>query len=119
MSKSKREPKISQHTEKMAGTYLFDISDFDPSQALDMRTRVKSESMMSVLLFYGVMGEGMKSEISNQIKSILERLLIAYDGGGRTEAVDVLRQNFPRRVIEDRGFEGLAELRERALKKDE
>ena len=113
MSKSKREPKISQHTEKMAGKYLFDTAEFDPSQGLDMRTRIKSEAMMNVLLFYGIMGEGLKSTIASDIKSIIERLLIAYEGGGRAEAVDVLRQNFPKRVVEDRGYEGLEALKER------
>lgn len=115
---SKREPRISQHTEKMAGQYLFDTSGFDPSQGMDMRTRIKSESMMNVLLFYGIMAEGLESEIAKKIKSCVERLLIAYEGGGRSEAVDVLRQNFPRRVVEDRGFEGLAELRD-SLKKEQ
>lgn len=110
---SGRDKRISEHTERKAGTFLFDISDFDKDQALDMRTRVKSESMMNVLLHYGILSEGLEASNATKIKGIVERLLIAYDGGGRTDAVEVLRQNFPRRVEVRKGYErGLDELRE-------
>ena len=118
MSKE-RQPRISQHTEKMAGKYLFSTDDFTANQGLDMRTRIKSEAMMNVMIFYGIMGEGLNSEIARDIKSIIERLLISYEGGGRTEAVEVLRQNFPKRVVEERGYEGLDALKEKVKKAED
>lgn len=113
MAYRKEDRKITEATEKSAGKFLFDVSDFDESQALDMRTRVRSESMMNVLLFYGIMSEGLDSENARKIKGIVERLLISYDGGGRDEAVQVLKQNFPKTREVEKGFEGLAELKER------
>ena len=108
-----REPdrKIGDSTEKAAGKFLFGTAGFDESQGLDMRTRVKSESMMNVLLFYGIMSEGLKSKNATKIKGIVERLLISYDGTGRAEAVEVLKQNFPKVRVVDAGYEHLDELK--------
>lgn len=115
---SKEPKRLSEHTEREAGKFLFDVSQFDADQALDMRTRVKTESMMNVLLFYGIMAEGLKSETANKIKGIVERLLVAYEGGGRDEAVEVLKQNLPKTRTVDSGFEGLDELKERVKRSE-
>jgi len=112
MSQKGTDPKIGPATEKAAGVFLFDVSDFDESQALDMRTRVKSESMMNVLLFYGIMSEGLESDNAKKIKGIVERLLIAHEGTGRTEAVEVLKQNFPKIRQIETGYESLDDLKE-------
>ena len=117
MSKDPR--RVSEHTEREAGKFLFDVSAFDENQALDMRTRVKSESMMNVLLFYGIMSEGLESKNATKIKGIVERLLVAFDGGGRNEAVDVLRQALPKVRIVESGFGGLEQLRERVKREGE
>lgn len=109
----KPEQKISDNTEKSAGLFLFDTRDFNASQALDMRTQVKSESMMNVLLFYGIMSEGLESKNAKNIKGILERLLIAHEGTGRVQAVEVLRQNLPKHRIIETGYEGLDALKEK------
>lgn len=105
--------KIDEATEKKAGEYLFGTKGFDESQALDMRTRVKTEPMMNVLLFYGIMSEGLESKNATKIKGIVERLLIAHDGTGRAEAVEVLKQNFPKTRQVDSGYEGLDALKDK------
>lgn len=108
---SEPDRKIGDSTEKAAGKFLFDVTDFNPSQALDMRTRVRSESMMNVLLFYGIMSEGLESKNATSIKGIVERLLVAYEGTGREQAVEVLKQNFPKVRVVDTGYERLDELK--------
>lgn len=98
--------KISPHTEKMAGSYLFDIKTGEgSSQALDMRTRIRSEAGMRALLYLGTLAETMDSEVARKLKDLTERLFIAYGGEGRKEAVEVLRQNFPKKVEIERGRE--------------
>lgn len=98
--------RIGEHTEKMAGRYLFDTSDMSESQSMDMRTKIKSEAMFNAITFYGVLYEGMGSEKAREIKDLIERLLIATSPeGGRHEAVEVLRQNFPRKVTIAKGRE--------------
>ena len=103
----KDDPKrIGEHTEKMAGRYLFDTSNMSESQSMDMRTKIRSEAMFNAITFYGVLAEGMKSEKAGQIKDLIERLLIATSpDGGRSEAVAILRQNFPRKVTIAKGRE--------------
>ncbi len=103
----KTDPKrIGEHTEKMAGRYLFDTSDQTESQSMDMRTKIRSEAMFNAITFYGVLAEGMKSKRAREIKDLIERLLIATSPeGGRHEAVEVLRQNFPRKVTIAKGRE--------------
>ena len=88
--------KISARTEALAGKYLFDTEDMDNSQALDMRTRIKSENTMKALLFYGLLKEGLNCDSAGDIKDMIERMLIARGGDGRLEAVTILRQQFPR-----------------------
>lgn len=104
----KREPdkKISFHTERKAGEYLFDKGeDITDSQFLDMRTRIKSEDTMKGLVFYGILHEGLKCDAAGEIKDMLERMLIARGGAGRSEAVAILQQNFPRIREVDKGHD--------------
>lgn len=100
--------RISEHTEKKAGDFLFDQGKFEESQYLDMRTRIKSEATMRALMFYGILAEGLGSERSKEIKDIVERMLISYGGKGREEAVEVLKQQFPKRVEVEKGREKLS-----------
>ncbi len=105
---SKREPdkKISFHTERKAGEYLFDKGeDITDSQFLDMRTRIKSEATMKGLVFYGILHEGLKCDAAGEIKDMIERMLIARGGAGRAEAVAILQQNFPRIREVDKGHD--------------
>lgn len=104
---SGKDPKrISEHTEKKAGDYLFSTGEMTESQGLDFRTRIKSEAMFNALTFYGILAEGMGSDKAQEIKDMIERMLVASGGGmGRAEAVDVLRQNFPKKVTIAKGRE--------------
>ena len=106
---NKREPdkKISFHTERKAGEYLFDKGgkDITDSQFLDMRTRIRSEDTMKGLVFYGILHEGLKCDAAGEIKDMLERMLIARGGAGRAEAVAILQQNLPRVREVDKGWE--------------
>ena len=105
---SKREPdkRISFATEKHAGEYLFKKGkDTTDSQALDMRTRIKSEDTMKGLVFYGILSEGMGGDAAAEIKDMIERMLIARGGMGRAEAVAILQQNLPRVREVDKGRE--------------
>jgi len=98
--------RIGEHTEKMAGGFLFDTSLMSESQSMDMRTKIRSEAMFNALTFYGVLAEGMGSQKARDIKDLIERMLIATSpDGGRHEAVEVLRQNFPRKVTIAKGRE--------------
>ena len=107
---SDRPDRMDQETTKSAGAYLFRLPKQDhkieDSNGLDMRTRVRSDKMMRLLLYYGFMGEKFGSKTATQIKDRLERLLISHDGLGRDEAVNVLKQNFPKRVEIERGHDG-------------
>lgn len=98
--------KISFQTERHAGEYLFAKKDMNDSQFLDMRTRIKSEDTMKALIFYGILGEGLKSDVALQLQDMMERMLIARGGAGRDEAVAILRQNFPRVREVDKGHDG-------------
>lgn len=101
------EKKVSPHTERKAGAYLFDTPE-DDDQALDMRTRVRTEDGMRALLYLGVLHEAMDSDVAGQVKGIMERLFIAYQGQGRAEAVDVLRQSFPKKIEVEKGIESIS-----------
>lgn len=91
-------------TEQKAGEFLFGKGqDLDDSQFLDMRTRVRSESGMRALLYLGILNEAMECEQAGIIKDLTERLFVAYGGGGRSEAVEILRQNFPKKVEIEKG----------------
>ena len=69
----------------------------DESKALDMRTSINSAETMKAILYYGVLGESLKSKNAKAIKDLMQRLLISGEKGmGRAEAVDTLRQNLPK-----------------------
>jgi len=94
---------LNQETSSLAGGFLFSVPS-DESKALDMRTRINSAETMKAILYYGVLGESLKSEKAKQIKDLMERLLISgKEGQGRVEAVETLRQNLPKRVEIDKG----------------
>ena len=107
MSKTRTpDKKISFHTERKAGEYLFDKGEaVTDSQFLDMRTRIKSEDTMKELIFYWILGERLECEAATDIQNMLERMLIARNGEGRLEAVAILRQNFPRVREVDKGHD--------------
>lgn len=102
MSESKR---LGKHTEQRAGEFLFQKGDHTDGQYLDMRTRIKSEKAMTALIHYGILYESMGCEEAGQVGGLVKRLFIANEGLGRTEAVDILRQNFPKKVEVHRGSE--------------
>jgi len=108
--------KVGPHTERMAGSYLFSINmeGEGASKALDMRTRVRSEAGMRALLYLGTLAETMDSDVARELKDLTERLFIAYGGEGRTEAVEVLRQNFPKKVEIEKGREDTGVERDKA-----
>ena len=106
--------RIGPKTVEQAGNFLFKLPPGDEddktksvaeSKGLDSRTRIKSEAGMKSLLYLSVLSENMGSEVARKIKDSMERLFIAYDGAGRAEAVDVLRQQFPKRIEIERGRE--------------
>lgn len=102
MSGRDSDKKISQHTETQAGTFLFEMDKLDP-QALDMRSVIKTKEAMRAALYYGSLSDGYKSKAALTIKSLLLRLLMSQDGFSRQNAVDVLRQNFPKKVEIEKG----------------
>lgn len=99
--------RISFHTEKHAGQYLFDKGKLNESKFMDMRTRITSEDTMRALIFYGVLKEGLKCKAAGNIKDMIERMLIARGGKGREEAVDILKQNFPKIREVEKGYDKL------------
>jgi len=113
VSESKR---LGKHTEQRAGEFLFQKGDLDTGQYLDMRTRVKSEKAMTALIHYGILFESMGCKEAGQVGGLIKRLFIANEGLGRTEAVDILRQNFPKRVEIHRGSEDVETYTTKALK---
>lgn len=97
---------LNQETSSIAGQFLFK-TPADESQALDMRTRINSAESMKAIMYYGVLGESLESKKAKQIKDLMERLFIsANQGMGRTEAVDTLKQNLPKRVEIEKGSDG-------------
>jgi len=81
-----------------------------------MRTRVKSEKAMTALIHYGILFEAMGCTEAGQVGGLIKRLFIANEGLGRTEAVDILRQNFPKKVEIHRGSESVENYTDKALK---
>lgn len=94
--------RLDKETTKKAGGFLFDTPS-DESKALDMRTIIKSDKMMKNILYYGGMSELFDSEAAKQIKDLMERLLISDKGIAREQAVETLKQNFPKRIEVDKG----------------
>lgn len=101
----KDQKKVSYRTERVAGRYLFEDKEMDPSKWLDMRTRITSEDTMNALIFYGILSEALDCNRAGNIKDMIERMLIARGGKGREEAVDILKQNFPRIREVEKGYE--------------
>lgn len=108
MSGVKRE-RVDQETTKQAGVFLFSGKEMTSSQFLDTRTRVSSDKMMRLLLYYDLMGEVLASSNAVKIGDSMKRLLISQESNrgpnGRGEAVQVLQQNFPRRVEIEKGWD--------------
>jgi len=102
MSESQR---LGKYTEARAGEFLFQKGDLDEDQYLDMRTRIKSEKAMTAMIHYGILFESMGCKEAGQVGGLIKRLFIANEGLGRSEAVDILRQNFPKKVEIHRGSE--------------
>lgn len=102
------EKKLGKHTEAMAGEFLFSKGDLSDSQFLDMRTRIKSEKAMNAILHYGILGEVMKCTEAVQIGDMIKRLFVANEGAGRAEGVEVLRQNFPKKIEVSKGVEKIS-----------
>ena len=102
MSESKR---LGKHTEQRAGEFLFQKGEHSDEQYLDMRTRIKSEKAMTALIHYGILYESMGCAEAGQVGGLIKRLFIANEGLGRQEAVDILRQNFPKKVEIHKGSE--------------
>jgi len=113
MSEPKR---LGKHTEARAGEFLFQKGDLDEGQYLDMRTRIKSEKAMTALIHYGILFESMGCEEAGEVGGLIKRLFIAKEGLGRTEAVDILRQNFPKKVEIHRGQEDVETYTSKAIK---
>lgn len=97
--------RMDQETTKAAGRYLFELPT-DDSQAMDMRTQIKGKEMMKLLMYYGGMSQIFGSSDAAKIKDLMERLLISDNGLGRLQAVETLKQNFPKRVEVDKGSDG-------------
>jgi hypothetical protein len=106
---SGKRDRMGQDTTRQAGDFLFSDKGMEDSEYLDMRTRIKSDKMMRLLLYYSVMGKAMKSETALDIKNATQRLLVSQETGtgisGREEAVRVLQQNFPKRVEVEKGWD--------------
>lgn len=97
--------KVDVETTKQAGSFLF--SPVDSSEYLDMRTRIRSDKMSELLLYYSILGNTYGCDVATDIKDTLERLLISKGKeNGRSEAVQVLQQNFPKRVEVAKGSDG-------------
>ncbi|MBA7491314.1 hypothetical protein ES702_01859 [subsurface metagenome] len=102
-----RDSNVQQHTAEQAGDFLFDtgtppdkLEDRQKwvSQALDQRTRVMGQNVMSALTFYDILYLGFKSDAARIVGDTLKRLLIGKDGLGRDEAKTILTQSLPREI---------------------
>lgn len=94
--------RLDKETTKKAGGFLFDTPS-DESKAMDMRTIIKGDKMMKTLLYYGGMYELFSSNSARDIKDLIERLLCSDNGLSREQAVQTLKQNFPKRIEIDKG----------------
>jgi len=99
--------KVDVETTKLAGEYLFGKpkGGEGDSEYLDMRTIIHSDSMSELLLYYGILGNTFGSNVSIDIKDTIERLLISRKGIGRDQAVITLKQNFPKRIEVEKGWD--------------
>lgn len=103
---------VQQHTAEQAGDFLFDVgtpptNDEDRkkwiSQALDQRTRVMGQNVMSALTFYDILYLGFNSDAARIVGDTLKRLLVGKDGLGRDEAKTILTQSLPREIEVETG----------------
>lgn len=99
---NKIDKRISEHTERQAGEFLFNTKDLE-GNSLEARTRVNSKESLKVLNYYGTLNEIYGSVNAKKIVERLERIFIAHRGLGRVEAVETLKQNFPKKVEIERG----------------
>lgn len=97
-----KDRKISEHTERLAGEFLFEKQEL-LTKALDMRTAIKTKEVMQCLTYYGILSEGSTSDMAKVVKDLVERLLMSQDGMRAEQAVEVLRQNFPKKVEIEKG----------------
>lgn len=106
MSDERRE-RIDKETTKQGGDFLFSGKGLTPSEYMDMRTRIRSDSMTEHLQLLSILGNTYGSRVSRDVKDSTERILVSSvdkNGvNGRSEAVQVLQQNFPKRVEVDKG----------------
>jgi hypothetical protein len=89
----------------MAGDFLFEMTKIE-SRALDMRSNFTNKEMLQAVLYYGSLNEAYGIDKAKNIKDFIERCLIGIDGKGREQGVEVLRQNFPKKVEVEHGYEG-------------
>jgi len=101
--------KIGQHTERLAGEFAFEMKERE-SDALDMRTVIRTREVMQALDYYGSIEIVYESETAKAIKNMMNRRLMSQEGFGRQNAVDVLRQNFPKKVEVDTGTDKLGSI---------
>lgn len=96
---------LNQEIATLAGGFLFDTPS-EESESLDMRTRINSASQLKTMMYYGILAGPVGCENAKLIKDLMQRLFIsAEQGKGRSEAVDVLRQNLPKKVEIEKGYE--------------
>lgn len=109
MSSDEKRERIDKETTKQGGDYLFSKQGMSDSEYMDMRTRIRSDSMSEYLLYLSILGNTYGSTVARNVKDTTERLLISSldknDINGRSEAVAVLRQNFPKRIEIEKGFD--------------
>jgi len=101
--------KIGQHTERLAGEFAFEMKERE-SEGLDMRTVIRTREVMQALDYYGSIEIVYNSDTAKAIKDMMNRRLMSQEGFGRQNAVDVLRQNFPKKVEVDKGTDQLGSI---------
>lgn len=104
MSYNKIDKRISEHTEKLGGEFLFKTEEIS-NDALEQKTRIISKESMNCLTYYGILKNYYGSNQAIKIKTMLENLFIGFNGLGRSEAVQVLEQNFPKKIEVEKGHD--------------
>ena len=110
MSHPFRENKIDQAQSRKAVEFLFEKDDGkqgDSSKFLDMRTEIGSAEMFKAVTYYRILEEHFKSSASGKIANILERLAISGKRMARLEAVEILKQQFPKQETITQGISEL------------
>jgi hypothetical protein len=98
-------------TESRAGVFLFENPEeqVKDSKFLDMRTVIKSSSMMGTVIFYDILAFIMGSDSAQELNDALKRTAVSRDGLGRQNAVDVLRQALPKTREIGRGSQTMSD----------